>query len=34
MELYNFISGSALIPYLERLDPKGQEVLKSEFIKE
>jgi len=33
MELYNFISGSALIPYMERLDPTGQEVLKSEFIK-
>jgi trans-aconitate 2-methyltransferase len=33
MELYNFISGSALIPYMERLDTKGQELLKSEFIK-
>ncbi|HEY1870921.1 MAG TPA: trans-aconitate methyltransferase, partial [Chitinophagaceae bacterium] len=32
-ELYNFISGSALIPYLERLDPQEQELLKSEFIK-
>jgi trans-aconitate 2-methyltransferase len=33
MELYNFISGSALIPYMERLDPKEQEFLKTEFIK-
>jgi trans-aconitate 2-methyltransferase len=33
MELYNFISGSALIPYMERLDPTGQDLLKSEFIK-
>ena len=33
IELYNFISGSALIPYMERLDPKEQELLKSEFIK-
>ncbi len=32
-ELYNFISGSALTPYMERLDEKGQELLKSEFIK-
>ena len=33
MELYNFISGSALIPYMERLDQTGQDLLKSEFIK-
>jgi trans-aconitate 2-methyltransferase len=33
IELYNFISGSALIPYMERLDHKEQEFLKSEFIK-
>ena len=33
MELYNFISGSALIPYMERLDAKEQELLKTEFIK-
>ena len=33
MELYSFISGSALIPYTERLDVKEQEFLKSEFIK-
>jgi trans-aconitate 2-methyltransferase len=32
MDLYNFISGSALIPYMERLGPAEQEVLKSEFI--
>jgi trans-aconitate 2-methyltransferase len=33
MELYNFISGSALIPYMERLDAKEQEFFRSEFIK-
>ena len=33
LELYNFISGSALIPYMEKLDPTGQVLLKSEFIK-
>jgi trans-aconitate 2-methyltransferase len=33
MELYNFISGSALIPYMERLGPKEQDFFKSEFIK-
>lgn len=33
LELYNFISGSALIPYLERLDPQQQEFFKSEFLK-
>lgn len=32
-ELYNFISGSALIPYLERLGTEGQLLFKSEFIK-
>ena len=32
-ELYNFISGSALIPYMERLDQQGQDLLKSEFLK-
>ncbi|PPL02360.1 methyltransferase domain-containing protein [Parapedobacter indicus] len=32
IELYNFISGSALIPYMERLDRAGQELLKSVFI--
>ncbi|HEX7847150.1 MAG TPA: methyltransferase domain-containing protein [Chitinophagaceae bacterium] len=32
-DLYNFISGSALIPYMERLDPEGQELLKTEFVK-
>lgn len=31
--LYNFISGSALIPYMERLDTAGQNLLKSEFMK-
>jgi len=33
LDLYNFISGSALIPYMERLDPNEQELLKSAFIK-
>lgn len=33
MELYNFILGSALIPYMERLDPEEQELFRSEFIK-
>jgi len=33
LDLYSFISGSALIPYMERLDPNEQELLKSEFIK-
>lgn len=33
MELYNFISGSALIPYLERLDSEEREFFKSEFVK-
>ena len=32
-ELYQFIAGSALIPYLERLDPPGQDMLKAAFIK-
>jgi trans-aconitate 2-methyltransferase len=32
LELYSFISGSALIPYMERLDPNEQELLRSEFI--
>lgn len=32
-ELYNFISGSALIPYMEKLDLKRQELLKEEFTK-
>lgn len=33
MELYDFISGSALIPYLERLDSEEREFFKSEFVK-
>lgn len=33
MELYNFISGSALIPYMERLHPEEQKFLKAEFLK-
>jgi trans-aconitate 2-methyltransferase len=33
MELYNFISGSALIPYMERLDSEEREFFKSEFVK-
>jgi trans-aconitate 2-methyltransferase len=33
MELYDFISGSALIPYLEKLNAQGQVLFKSEFIK-
>ena len=33
MELYDFISGSALIPYLEKLNEEGQALFKSEFIK-
>jgi trans-aconitate 2-methyltransferase len=33
IELYNFISGSALIPYMERFGPKEQEFFKAEFIK-
>lgn len=32
MDLYRFISGSALIPYMERLDAAGQELFKSLFI--
>jgi trans-aconitate 2-methyltransferase len=32
LELYNFILGSALVPYMEKLDEKGQELLKSEFL--
>ena len=32
-DLYNFISGSALIPYMERLDTKKQELFKSEYLK-
>jgi len=28
-----FISGSALIPYMERFGPKEQELFKAEFIK-
>jgi len=32
MELYNFISGSALIPYMEKLEPHYQDLLKSEFL--
>lgn len=31
-DLYNFISGSALIPYMEKLDPAGQDLLKSIFL--
>ena len=33
LDLYNFISGSALIPYMEKLDIKKQELLKEEFTK-
>jgi trans-aconitate 2-methyltransferase len=33
MELYIFISGSALIPYMERLDSEEREFFKSEFVK-
>jgi len=33
VELYNFISGSALIPYMERLHPEEQQFLKAEFLK-
>jgi trans-aconitate 2-methyltransferase len=33
LDLYNFISGSALIPYMEKLDAKRQELLKEEFTK-
>ena len=32
MDLYHFISGSALIPYMERLDAAGQGLFKSVFI--
>ncbi|MFT3680182.1 MAG: methyltransferase domain-containing protein [Ferruginibacter sp.] len=32
-ELYNFIAGSALIPYMERLDTGGQQLLEAAFIK-
>ena len=31
-ELYEFISGSALIPYMERLDEAAQELVKTAFI--
>lgn len=31
-ELYDFISGSALIPYMERLDATGQALLQAAFI--
>lgn len=33
-ELYDFISGSALIPYMERLDVAGQALLRSRLIKD
>ncbi len=33
IELYNFISGSALVPYMEKLDKNGQELFKIEFLK-
>ena len=33
IELFQFISGSALIPYMERLDPKEQELFTTEFMK-
>lgn len=33
LELYSFISGSALVPYMERLDTNEQELFRSEFIK-
>jgi len=33
MELFNFISGSALIPYMEKLHPEDQQFLKAEFLK-
>ena len=32
-DLYHFISGSSLIPYMERLDTAGQRLFKSEFTK-
>jgi len=32
-DLYNFIAGSALIPYMERLDAQGQDLLQTEFLK-
>ena len=32
-ELYNFISGSALIPYIERLNENQKEEFKNEFLK-
>ncbi len=32
-DLYRFISGSALIPYMEKLDIEGQKLLESEFKK-
>lgn len=34
LELYSFISGSALIPYMERLDAERQALLRSRFIKD
>ena len=33
LDLYSFISGSALIPYMDRLKQNDQELFKSEFIK-
>lgn len=31
-DLYNFIAGSALIPYMERLDAQGQSLLQTAFL--
>src|SRR5690606_32270001 len=33
MELYDFIAGSALIPYMEQLDAAGKEMLKTKLLK-
>lgn len=32
-DLYDFISGSALIPYMERLDGEGQKLMKTTFLR-
>src|SRR5690606_731438 len=32
-DLYDFISGSALIPYMERLDDEGQKLLAAAFMR-
>lgn len=33
MELYNFISGSSLIPYMEKMNKEQQELFKAEYLK-